>query len=284
MRHSGHALYPSTPLPIWDIIPAPRSWRSGLDNSGLAELSASVREHGLQHPILVRPLKDGRYQLISGARRLRACRIAGFTSIDCSILDIDEREGAMLSMVENLHRGDTHFLDEALCYAWMMDRYQLSQTDLARHLGRSPAFVSNKLRLLRLSQSVRGAILQASLSEQHAMALLHLYREEEQLHSIREIVKRGLNAAQTEQLIARIIEQREHQPVMRRSLRAWGDWRMFRNTLQAMIHQLRSAGVPVRYTIRDAGKQVEMRIVMPRVIPASHRRHASIERSWHNAV
>lgn len=227
-------------LPIGAILPNPAQPRRAFDRAALSELMVSIAQIGLIQPLTVRRSGDG-YELISGERRLRACRALGYSEVPCIIADASEERSAYMALVENIQRSDLHFLDEAESYHNLLHTYDLSQEQLATRLGKSQSFLSNKLRLLKLPKAMRARIREANLSERHARALLGLSDEETQWRALDQIQKGDLNVKQTEQLIARIKEKQNRKPV--RIVRLPADCRLFMNSVKTCLERLEESGM-----------------------------------------
>ena len=192
-------------LPVKQIDPNPNQPRREFDPEGIDQLARSIAANGLLQPISVRALETGRYELISGERRLLAYQSLGQESIPAILLDIPTRDSAVLALVENLHRADLSFFEEAQAIAALMDKLRLTQQQAARLLCKSQPAVANKLRLLRLPEPVRQVVRQGSLTERHARALLRLESPQQMETAARFIVKHSFNVAQTEQYIDRLL-------------------------------------------------------------------------------
>jgi ParB family chromosome partitioning protein len=135
-------------LPIGQIVPNPRQPRRKMDAEALGGLADSVRAQGVVQPVLVRPLGDGRYELVAGERRWRAARAAGLATVPAVVRETDDRESLMLALVENVAREDLSAVEEARAYALLQDEFALSLGELAERVGRAKPTVSNRLRLL----------------------------------------------------------------------------------------------------------------------------------------
>ena len=138
-------------LQIANIRPNPYQPRRAFDEESLRELASSIQHHGILQPLTVRPAGDGRWELVAGERRLRAARMAGLETVPCICRAADDRESALLALVENLQRRDLHYLEEAAAIASYIRQTGVTQEEAAAQLGRSPSALANKLRLLRLS-------------------------------------------------------------------------------------------------------------------------------------
>ena len=137
-------------LPIDKIRPNPYQTRKYFNFNALEELAASIKKCGLLQPITVRKVGSVYYELITGERRLRACEIAGYTTISALVLHINDSQSALLSMIENLQRQDLNFLEEAEGYQNMMQDYHMTLEELANNLSKSQSSIANKIRLLKM--------------------------------------------------------------------------------------------------------------------------------------
>lgn len=169
----------------------------------LDELVASIREHGVLQPLIVRPAADG-YELIAGERRLRASQAAGLHDVPCRVMKVDDRGALELALIENLQREDLNPIEEAEGYQMLGDRFQLTQDQIAQQVGKARTTVTNALRLLTLPPAVRTLLGEGTLSPGHAKALLGLAIPDEQAQLARDIVKEGLSVREVERRVARL--------------------------------------------------------------------------------
>ena len=193
------------------IVPNPRQPRTVFDPEALQELADSIRQLGLIQPPIVQQVQasDGlvsapRYQLITGERRWRAARLAGLQHVDVIVKEATPQEMLELALVENIQRADLNPLEEAQAYQQLADEFGLTQERIAERVGRSRVSVANTMRLLRLPQEVKEALVAARISEGHARALLMLDDEDEQLLVLRTTIKKRLSVRQTEELVRRL--------------------------------------------------------------------------------
>ena len=192
------------------IIPNPRQPRSVFDPQALEELAASIREVGLIQPLIVQQLPDSgeagqaRYQLITGERRLRAARLAGLQQVEVIVKEATPQQMLELALVENIQRADLNPLEEAQAYEQLIEEFGLTQEAIADRVGRSRVGVANTVRLLRLPEEVKQALLSGAISEGHARALLMLDEDEARLLALRTVIKRHLSVRQTEELVRRL--------------------------------------------------------------------------------
>jgi ParB family transcriptional regulator, chromosome partitioning protein len=185
-------------LPLGSIKPNSRQPRRRFDAEGISELADSVRAQGLVQPIVVRPLADGRWELIAGERRLRAARAAGLATIPALVRESDDRDSLLLALVENVAREDLSPIEEARAYSVLMDEFSLSLGEVAERVGRSKPTVSNRIRLLELPEDVIGLLERGLISEGHARAILAVPGHDERRALARQVVRKGLTVRATE--------------------------------------------------------------------------------------
>ena len=194
-RSAGQVLL----IPNEKIYPNPNQPRRVFDQSELVNLAISIRMNGILQPITVRETSKG-YELVSGERRLRASRLAGMVVVPCIVVDVNELKSAIYSLIENLQRQNLGYFEEALAIEKLTEQFSLSQEEAARRLGKAPSTVSNKLRLLTLPREAQKLLIQNSLSERHARALLRL-EEEDVVPILKKVIERKMNVSQTEKYI-----------------------------------------------------------------------------------
>jgi ParB family chromosome partitioning protein len=270
LKHPGPEASAKTALlPIDSILPSPWQPRRVFGGESMELLADNIRQYGLLQPITVRPAGNGRYELIAGERRLRACELICESHIRATVLNVSEQEAALLTMAENLQREDLSFFEEAEGYRRLTEDLRLTQQQLAEKLGRQQSTIANKLRLLRLSPEVREAISRHDLTERHARALLRLHDADSQLDVVNNVVLKSLNVRQTEDLIEKRVMQAvsgENEPAKgaQRFSRAWRDWRLFANSMRTAVNELKASGLDAQFSMNDSGTQVEMRVVIPK--------------------
>lgn len=195
---------PSSTLPISQIEPCRNQPRKKFDQGKLEELAESIRQHGVIQPLTVRKLSSGYYQIIAGERRWRAARQAGLTEIPAVVIEADDQKAMELAMIENLQREDLDPIEEANGFRVLVDQYGMTQEEAARRVGKSRSAVTNALRLLDLSQGLQELVIERKLSAGHARALLPLPSPQRRAAAT-EIMDKGLNVRQTEQLVKRLL-------------------------------------------------------------------------------
>ncbi len=191
-------------LAVSEVEPNSEQPRREFSPESLSDLAASIREHGVVQPIVVRPRPNGRYQIVAGERRWRAARVAGLTEIPVVVRELDDGAALELALVENLIREDLNPVEEALGYRALADRFSLTQEEIARRVGRSRPAVTNALRLLSLPEEVLDLLRQGAVSPGHARALLPL-SEKDALELARRIAGEDLSVRQTEALAKKLL-------------------------------------------------------------------------------
>ncbi|MGW6686503.1 ParB/RepB/Spo0J family partition protein [Streptomyces sp. NPDC054961] len=189
-------------LPMDAITPNPRQPREVFDEDALAELVTSIQEVGLLQPVVVRQAAPGRYELIMGERRWRACREAGLPRIPAIIRATDDEKLLLDALLENLHRAQLNPLEEAAAYDQLLQDFKCTHDQLADRIGRSRPQVSNTLRLLKLSPSVQRRVAAGVLSAGHARALLSVDDSEAQDRLAHRIVAEGLSVRAVEEIVS----------------------------------------------------------------------------------
>ncbi|MDD6033881.1 MAG: ParB/RepB/Spo0J family partition protein [Oscillospiraceae bacterium] len=189
---------------ISEIEPNRRQPRKDFNETALAELADSIREHGILQPLLVRKLETGGYQLVAGERRWRAARMIGLDEVPVIVRDMTEAEVMELGLIENLQREDLNPLEEAAGYQELMTTYGLTQEQVAKRVGKSRSAVANALRVLNLPEQVRPLISSGQLSMGHAKALLGLDNTEELIKLAQLAAEKGLSVREVERLVSKL--------------------------------------------------------------------------------
>ena len=164
----------SLSLPISQVETCSSQPRKRFDDESLQELADSISQHGIIQPLTVRKLSSGYYQIIAGERRWRAARLAGLQEVPVIVIEADDRKAAELAMIENLQREDLNPMEEAAGFQSLIESYHMTQEEAAQRVGKSRSAVTNALRLLGLTPSVRKLVEEGKLSAGHARALVPL--------------------------------------------------------------------------------------------------------------
>ncbi|MCQ2276414.1 MAG: ParB/RepB/Spo0J family partition protein [Bacteroidales bacterium] len=175
--------------------------RTQFDEQALNELAQSIKTYGLIQPVTVRPIENGKYQLISGERRFRAAKMAGLTEIPAYVRTVDDVQSVQMALVENIQRSDLNAIEVALCYQLLIDECHLKQEELSDKLGKDRSTISNYLRLLKLASETQIAVRDKKITMGHARALVVIEDEDLQNKIVRQIISEGLSVRQTETLV-----------------------------------------------------------------------------------
>jgi len=191
-------------IPITQIQPNPQQPRVQMNEEALEELAASIREHGILQPLIVRKANENKYILIAGERRWRAAKLAGLTFIPVIQREVTEQEQLELALIENVQRADLTPLEMAEAYRVLSEDFSMTHEQIAERVGKSRTSVTNTLRLLNLPDKVRNALADGLISEGHARALLGLPNPNAQRAALSTILNLGLNVRQTENLVKKL--------------------------------------------------------------------------------
>lgn len=194
-------------LDIQSVRPNPGQPRKEFDSERLDELAASITEHGIVQPIVVRKKDDG-YEIVAGERRWRGAQRAGLAKIPALVRELTESEAMEIALIENLQRADLNPLEEAEAYRVLQESFRLTQEELAKRLGKSRSQIANTLRLLQLSAPVRTEVREGRLSMGHAKVLLGVEDEALQAELARRTVVQGLSVRELESLVQASTQER----------------------------------------------------------------------------
>ena len=190
------------------IQPNPRQPRIHFKEEDLAELAASIREHGVIQPLIVTPKPDGTFILIAGERRWQASKKAGLRTVPVITREANNQQMLEVALIENVQRADLNSMEEAEAYRQLVEEFGLSHEAVAKRVGKSRVAVTNTLRLLGLADVVKQALVDEKLTEGHARALLALSTQKAQASAMQTIINLSLSVRQTEELIRKLAGQK----------------------------------------------------------------------------
>ncbi|AMM86343.1 chromosome partitioning protein ParB [Martelella sp. AD-3] len=190
-------------IPVEFIVRNPRNPRRHFEEEDLRDLAASVRQHGIVQPVVVRTTGEQRFEIIAGERRWRAAQLAGLSEVPALIRDVDDRTALEIAIVENVQRADLNPLEEANGYELLMAEHGYTQNDLGEIIGKSRSHVANSLRLLKLPEGVRTMLAEGALSAGHARALIST---PDPLALAQTVVQKGLSVREAEKLAQKAID------------------------------------------------------------------------------
>jgi ParB family chromosome partitioning protein len=191
-------------LGLDDIIPNPNQPRKLFAKDGIDELAASIEEKGIIQPLVVRSIGGGKYELIAGERRYRASRQIQLERVPVVVKDINDQEVLELALIENVQREDLNPIEEALAYRELLSKFQYTQDELAKRIGKDRSSIANALRLLKLPDTIRNYLINSEISMGHARALLAVDEKDLQLKIARDIIDNHLSVRETESLIKKM--------------------------------------------------------------------------------
>ena len=194
---------------IGQIVPNPHQPRLHFDEEKLAELTASIKEHGILQPLVVSQTGENTYELIAGERRLQAAKKAGLEKVPVLVRNVSEQEKLELAIIENIQRHNLNPIEEAKAFLRLVDEFNLQQDEVAKKMGKSRSTVANTIRLLHLPVEIQRAVSEGKISEGHAKALLAIENPEKQRAVFDLIIKEELTVRETE-LKVRSISVKPH--------------------------------------------------------------------------
>lgn len=190
-------------VPVERLLKGKMQPRKKFDEEALAELSLSIREHGVLQPLLVRATGE-EYELIAGERRLRAATDAGLKTVPVILVDVSDGVAMEIALVENLQRENLNILEEAMGYEVLSDKFNMTQEQIAEKVGKARATVANALRILSLPAEVKGYIVSGELSAGHAKVISGLDIEQERVLYARRAVKENLSVRNLEKMVSKV--------------------------------------------------------------------------------
>ncbi|MBY6037552.1 nucleoid occlusion protein [Fictibacillus nanhaiensis] len=233
-------------IPVQQIIPNRFQPRTVFIDERIEELSQTIEAHGIIQPIVVRSYGENQYELIAGERRWRAVQKLGWEKIPAIVKEMDDSQTASVALIENLQREELTAIEEAMAYAKLLELHGLTQEGLAQKLGKGQSTIANKLRLLKLPQSIQDALLQKKITERHARALIVLKLPEKMELVLDEILEKQLNVKQTEDRVKKMIESetQEKKPQARRKSYS-KDMRLAINTVRQSVDMVVQSGLSI---------------------------------------
>lgn len=250
-------------LPIEQIDASPFQSRTAFDERELAKLAVSILHNGLLQPVSVRPAANGRYELIAGERRLRACRLAHMTAIPALVFHFADEKTAALSLLENLQREALNPFEQARALRGLLDLWNCTQEEAARRLGMAQPTLANKLRLLALTPEQQALCIDHGLTERHARAVLRLPDTQLRTDALHEAAARGLNVQQMDALVAQMLLPKQAPRARPRCKVLVRDVRLFVNSIDHAIRVMTGSGIPATTEKREQGDYIEYVVRIP---------------------
>lgn len=194
-------------IPVGHISPNPYQPRTVFEPEAFEDLKKSILANGLIQPVTVRRIAPGQYELISGERRLRACRDIGFKEIPAYIIKVETKEAMLaLALIENIQREKLNAIEVAHAYKRLMDECRLSQEEIADQVGKDRSTITNSIRLLKLPSEVQDAIIKDKISAGHARAIINIPDSKAQISLLHKIIGENLSVRKVESLVKKLLE------------------------------------------------------------------------------
>ena len=242
--------------------------RTVFSEEKIEELARTIHTHGVIQPIVIRSIGTESYEIIAGERRYRAMKKLGWSEVPAIIRELDDKETASIALIENLQREELTAIEEAYAYEKLLELHGLTQEALAQRLGKGQSTVANKLRLLKLPEAIKDAILRKEISERHARALIPIKDSELQQKLHQEIIEEQLNVKQLEARIEQLLNPEEE--VVKEIKRAprrksvSKDVRIALNTIRQSLVLVTKSGIDLKTEEEDAEDFYTITVKIPK--------------------
>jgi ParB family chromosome partitioning protein len=247
-------------LNLESIVPNPYQPRQVFDDNSLLGLADSIKNYGILQPVTVRQ-SDDVFELIMGERRFRAAQIVGLKKIPAIVLEVDDKDSAVVALIENLQRVDLTFVEEAESYKKLIELHGLTQNELSVKIGKKQSTISNKLRILKLEDHILDKFKQSQLTERHARSLLRLGDIKEQEKILSKIIKDELNVKDTEKLVESKLHQykKKHQKSTFKV-----NYRIYHNTIKKAFKLVQDMSTDSSMETTESDEFIEITIKIPK--------------------
>lgn len=247
------------------IIPNKNQPRKIFDVKSLEELSQSIKNYGVIQPITVRKIYDDIYEIIAGERRFKAVKLLNMETIPAVVIEVKDEESAAMALIENLQREDLDFIEEAMAYERLIEDFDLNQTRLAERLGKSQSTIANKMRILKLPDSVKQRLRESKLSERHARALLKIEDEELLLNVVDKVINKDLNVSETEKLVNSIVGGiNKKKKKDKQYVRNFINYKIYINTIKNAYKEIVKTGIDAKFEQDESDEFIEIKVKIPK--------------------
>lgn len=252
-------------IPIINIVPNRFQPRTLFAEDKIEELALTIHTHGIIQPIVVREYDKDKFEIIAGERRWRAVQTLGWDKIPAIVKEFNDTETASVALIENLQREELSAIEEAVAYAKLLELHNLTQEALAQRLGKSQSTIANKLRLLKLPQEVKDAIMQKKITERHARSLIIIKDPVKQVKILTEIIEKQLNVKQTEDRVMKMLEEGNKKPSLKPKRKAFSkDMRIAVNTIRQSLSMVTDNGLTINSEEEDFEEYYQFTIRIPK--------------------
>lgn len=251
-------------ISILNIVPNRFQPRTVFAEDKIEELALTIRTHGIIQPIVVREYEKGKFEIIAGERRFRAVQLLGWDTIPAIVKEFSDTETASVALIENLQREELSAIEEAVAYSKLLELHNLTQEALAQRLGKSQSTIANKLRLLKLPQEIQEALLLKKVTERHARALIILKDPKKQILLLNEIIEKHLNVKQTEDRVAKMLEDSTNKKAKPKRKAFSKDMRIAVNTIRQSLSMVTNSGLAIDSEEEDFDDYYQFTIRIPK--------------------
>lgn len=238
--------------------------RKYFNEEAIEELAQSIKAYGIIQPISVRKAEEDRYELVAGERRFRAAKKIGLKEVPAIIINITDKDSAVIALLENLQREDLNFIETAEAYQNLIKEHSYTQDQLAQVIGKKQSTIANKLRILKLDKEVRDMLLENNLTERHGRALLKLPNVEMQKAILKKVIEKSLNVKKTEELIERELLSLTEQEVAadgKKRIKGIFSPRVYMNTIKQVFDKY---GIEANYKSKELEDSIKVTITIPK--------------------
>ncbi len=254
-------------VPVDEIVANPNQPRVIFLHDDLKDLAESIKVNGILQPLTVRLNNESLYELVAGERRLKAAKLAGRSEVPCIVLKTSVEQSAILALMENLQRKNLNFFEEAIAINKIIEKWKITQQEMAFKLGKAQSTIANKLRILKFSSDQKRRILIAGLTERHARALLKITKSSDIDKALDVIIDKKFNVEQTENYVKNFNNfNKRNRP---RFIPVIKDIKIFYNTISNAVKIMRKAGVKAKIQKEESEGYVTYIVKIPQSSKAS---------------
>ena len=254
-------------IPITSIKPNKYQPRSVFSEEKIEELARTIHTHGVIQPIVIRSIGENKFEIIAGERRYRAMKLLEWLEVPAIVRNLDDKETASIALIENLQREELTPIEEAYAYEQLLQLHSLTQEALAQRLGKGQSTIANKIRLLKLPEEIKSAIMEKKLSERHARALISLKDSKLQIAMFEEVLEKQLNVKQLENRIQELLhpeEKKEKNKKAKNKKSVSRDVRIAVNTIKQSLSLVTKSGIDVKTEEEDSEDYYTITVRIPK--------------------
>lgn len=235
-------------IDIQKIIANPYQPRTNFDKDALNELSQSILENGLIQPIVVRPSLNGKYEIVAGERRFKAASMVGYQKIPCIVQDYTDLQSAQIALIENIQRENLSPIEEAEAFHTLIEMTGMTQQELAVKLGKTQSTIANKLRLLKLPDTVKEALKERKMTERHARAMLSITDKQVIDEITQKVIENKMTVSETEKVVK---EQMKAHKKTQKVMVLTQSVRIALNTIKQAVNMIRMSNIDIDMSEED---------------------------------